>query len=214
MVCQDRSITNLSKIFYFISTDGKSWTMQGDAYGTTNHVNSPCVLKTSSSNYIMYYTEFIGANSRICSVTSIDGLNWTDPQVEISDSNVSNPCVIVDRYKGNYEHKMFYNRVVSSVNVLMNAYLEDRMWTMYDISADTYPCSIQGHDRVFTLNIGVPSATNLKVRLDMKPNITIKDYYVQSEWVYGSDENLSVEVNPDPGFNYNEIIKSTHYKGE
>jgi predicted GH43/DUF377 family glycosyl hydrolase len=105
------------RIAYATSPDGVMWTKRGvvmSPLGTgyeTAHVGFPSVLKLAGG-YRMWYGGYDGANWRILSASSPDGLNWTRQglAVNIGGTNegllIGSPDVVLDS-DGTY--KMYYN---------------------------------------------------------------------------------------------------------
>ena len=211
----------LSKIFKFVSSDGLSWTQQGVGYSTGSNLNSPCVIKVGT-NYIMFFTEFFGvSDSRICSVYSTDGLNWTDYQIEISDGNDSNPCVVVDRYLGNNVLRMFYNKLVSGKQIIKSSILGDRIWHgggSISIDESVVP-TINGNLCTASFSLSenglsfLENNSDLRVRLYHNNNSGSKNYLIQSEWRIGTDEDKMLSMTPNGRWNYTDVWKSVPYEG-
>jgi len=135
---------------------------------------------------------------------------------------VSNPCVVVDRYKANTVLRMFYNELSSGEQIIKTAILNDRIWVNGVVGSlwGTYngETSIFGNEYTMTMSLSqnglgyLTSSDEILYRLSFGLNSSTKDYYVQSDWIdYDSDEFLESQVTPDNKFRYNEILKSLNY---
>ena len=216
----------LSKIFYFTSTDGIIWNAQNNGnavYELSDNINSPCVI-LNNNMFVMYFTETRAGGTIISSVLSSDGLTWTDYQEEIvDDENVSNPCVLIDRYKGNNVFRIYYNQTIDTEQRIRTAILNDRIWITGKISTltgtQTVVSSKQGTDGyTYNLNLsgngleGLDENSDLRVRLSFHNELTTRKFRVQSNWVdYSNAEEFKCSVSPNGKFRYHEILKSLTY---
>lgn len=212
--------SGLSKVFYYTSSNGTTWTLQGLAYENANNLNSPCIIKTSGG-YIMYFTEYTLGGSNIASVYSVDGISWDSYELEIDDGDVCHPAVVVDRYAGNNIFRMYYNQLVDGKYIIKTAFLEDRVWNtgITIIIPQTIIPTVEGVLKQGSIDIdanemGILTVdSDIKIRLYYDNSSGNKDYLVQSEWRIGSDETKSLTMNPNGRWKYDSVWKSIAYEG-
>jgi hypothetical protein len=215
--------SGLSKVFYYTSSDGLTWEAENASdpvYSMTYDVNAPCVIKRGD-DYVMFFTEHTATSTKISSVTSSDGITWSSYQVEIDEEGVYNPCVVVDRYKGNEIERLYYNKTDSGEVTLRTARLEDRVWTSgSSISGDLFSVipTVPGASKTVYIPLsanglsGLTTESDVEIQLVFNPVTSTKDFFIQSEWTRGDDQEFAEYVEPEL-FVYHEIIKSLNYMG-
>ena len=222
-----KAVGGISQVFHFTSTDQITWTSQngGNSVYTLSgqNVNAPCVIK-AGNQYVMYFTEYYASGTRISSVSSSDGLNWSGYHIEIDGTNVSNPCVVLDNYMGNSVRRIYYNRQVSTTNVTIEtAILNDRVWVAIDVkqvqgTKTNVPCSIQGMTSSYSAvlsNIGLSGYSgDLQVRVDFtNPSVT-RNFMVMGDWIdYVAASQYDGSLTPDNQFRYKTVLLELDYAG-
>ena len=217
-----------SKVFYATSINGIDWTVQnsGNAvHSDTYDLNSPCVIKLGENSYKMYFTKYLTAsNTKIYSVTSSDGITWSNETVEVDEDHTANPCVIIDRYMGNNIYRIFYNQYNTSQEEprVKTKRLEERTWTLgafNQLSGEWKDIQPSKSGREYTIYIsmsanGITETDDVGIRLNFKLNDTDKEYRRQSSWITMDNyEDYRADMNPLL-FKYNDFLLNTDYAEE
>lgn len=220
--------SGVSEIYYATSVNGIDFSMANTGNPVLTHtynLNTPWVILTETG-FKMYYTKYDISNvSKIYSVTSSDGIVWSNDTLEISTDNSSNPCVVNDVCYGNSVKRMYYN-VQSGNNIrIYTAVYDLTSWSSLDVNyngvyGDKYnlDCSLFGKQYSMSLALNswqfpsdlknVTDVNSVRFRLVFVNDATTRSFRVQSDWIDSSNaDEYDATISP-ASFNYNDEMKN------
>jgi hypothetical protein len=220
------------QVWHCLSSDGTTFDSPVALTSETTGAGAPAAIMLNGA-WVLYYT----ASTDIVSVAGSTPTSLSGRQIERSQFvedevtfNPMQPCVFLDRYKGNYEVFLAYtasNTSDSQDSRIRLARLEDRVWVdgIYDKLFGTtgnlidVPSTLDGvarHCAVDAVAHGAPDGnTNVKVRLDFTlfaPEKVV--YHRQSDWVSIANKDETGSFLEPAAFTYNKLLDNFPYMGD
>jgi hypothetical protein len=156
------------RILYVTSTNGITWSnhqmvlnINQEGSYDINSVRLPCVIKESDTSYKMWYTGYDGSTWRGMYAESIDGIVWTNHQVNLFATNLAlnKPCAQVDNTYPQYPAS---NAVDGDMSTYQLTNANNYRWWKVDLEAEYEIKAIH----MIKKNWGYPSRYKIQIADD------------------------------------------------